>query len=292
MTDSRKISILDYDLSCSELHKLIYSDFKSLRQISREIGVSRSVINRWLKECSIQKKSFRSNIKINYKFFDKIDTEKKAYWLGYLWCDGYNNLKGRNGKRKNSLYLVSIDKDVVQKFKSDLNSDHLIKNYNSNSYSGYNEGKFREMYSINICNKYLSERLAINYGLIPHRTTAIFLKDLVPKNLMRHFIRGIIEADGSISICKPQGRNTKNTYLISFSTYKELIEIALDYFIEFDLIDKRKKVVHRKGDCYGCKIQGALQPIKILDHIYNDCHVYMNRKYNKYKNIMDSYSKR
>lgn len=27
--------------------------------------------------------------KANFNFFDKIDNPQKAYWLGFIWSDGY-----------------------------------------------------------------------------------------------------------------------------------------------------------------------------------------------------------
>lgn len=30
--------------------------------------------------------------------FDKIDTKEKAYWMGFIWCDGYNLKRIRSKK--------------------------------------------------------------------------------------------------------------------------------------------------------------------------------------------------
>ena len=29
------------------------------------------------------------NYKANFNYFDKIDSPDKAYWLGFIWADGY-----------------------------------------------------------------------------------------------------------------------------------------------------------------------------------------------------------
>ena len=55
-------------------------------------------------------------------FFDQIDTEKKAYWLGFLTADGSVNLK--NGSI--TLALKASDQAHIYKFAADLGSQHPV----------------------------------------------------------------------------------------------------------------------------------------------------------------------
>ena len=53
--------------------------------------------------------------KLNEQYFNIIDTNKKAYWLGYLWTDGFV------GKGKyNNIVLSSIDENVIDEFNKDI----------------------------------------------------------------------------------------------------------------------------------------------------------------------------
>src|SRR5690606_14362207 len=54
--------------------------------------------------------------KINQNFFDNIDTEEKAYFLGLLCADGCNHINNT----KVSLFLKESDKEILEKFKNML----------------------------------------------------------------------------------------------------------------------------------------------------------------------------
>lgn len=46
--------------------------------------------------------------KANFNFFDEIDNPKKAYWLGFIWSDGYVAKRKRlssSGKTRYEKYL-------------------------------------------------------------------------------------------------------------------------------------------------------------------------------------------
>ena len=66
---------------------------------------------------------------INYNYFDEIDTENKAYWLGFLFADGSITTPFRvnkDGSIKNGIYRIEIslkedDKDHLDKFRKELN---------------------------------------------------------------------------------------------------------------------------------------------------------------------------
>lgn len=75
-------------------------------------GVTKNV-SQWAKEYRLSEKTLGSRLQsgwseehlfdppglwkpapcFNEHFFDVINNEKKAYWLGFIWCDGYINRK-------------------------------------------------------------------------------------------------------------------------------------------------------------------------------------------------------
>lgn len=79
----------------------------SIREIARKYHISRINFSKYLKENNYeiwkQDKTSRKYY-CNFDFFECIDTEEKAYWLGFLYADGYiikhnyNNIVGLNLK--------------------------------------------------------------------------------------------------------------------------------------------------------------------------------------------------
>ena len=58
-------------------------------------------------------------------YFDKIDTEEKAYILGFLATDGCIAVT-KNGNKRIKITLKSSDKDILEKIKNQLKSDSPI----------------------------------------------------------------------------------------------------------------------------------------------------------------------
>lgn len=89
-----------------------------------------------------------------------------------------------------------MDYNHLEKLKSFLKSDHDIKTY-KNSFSP-------EESSISvrlpIANTYFGKVLAEKYGLISHRSDCSKLIKAIPIEFYKDFIRGIVDADGSL-IC-------------------------------------------------------------------------------------------
>ena len=59
-----------------------------------------------------------------------IDTEEKAYWLGFIYADGYiiNSIKGKTSDAF-GITLQEKDKGHLEKFKKSINSNHPILTY-------------------------------------------------------------------------------------------------------------------------------------------------------------------
>ena len=61
-----------------------------------------------------------SKYNVNDCFFETIDTEQKAYILGFIYADGYNS-----GYRLQITQLVQ-DADILYQIKESMESDHPI----------------------------------------------------------------------------------------------------------------------------------------------------------------------
>lgn len=127
-------------------------------------------------------------------FFEVIDTEEKAYILGLLMADGCV-MVGKGNKLNLSLEL--IDLDVIQKVQKALNSDSKVTVSNRNRAYIKNE---RTTYTISIFSDKLCRDLG-KYGIVPNKTVNTdWLTTDIPSHLRRHYLRGLIDGDGHISI--------------------------------------------------------------------------------------------
>lgn len=66
-----------------------------------------------------------NKIKMDETFFSVIETEEKAYWLGFIAADGCIR-KNKSGSYELSIHLAEKDIEHLAAFKSAIQSDHKI----------------------------------------------------------------------------------------------------------------------------------------------------------------------
>ena len=152
---------------------------------------------------SIQQRAFRLGIKYleyNEHYFDVIDSPTKAYWLGFLYADGYVTSDDRWG-----LELCYDDLTHMQNFASCFDYNGQIKERTRN---GNKSCLFQ------IKNKHMSKML-IDKGVIRNKTEILLFptKEQLDEKYYSHFIRGFFDGDGCVYInhnIKPRkDRNNK-----------------------------------------------------------------------------------
>ena len=76
----------------------LFNERINLRKIGDVFGVTTPTIKRILAKYNIKPKQRRHDV--NEEYFDVIDTEEKAYWLGFLGADGCirRRVNDKNGK--------------------------------------------------------------------------------------------------------------------------------------------------------------------------------------------------
>lgn len=223
-------------------------------------------------------------------YFDKINSKDKAYWIGFIWCDGYLSYRNRNGCESYDLKLSLSSEDInhLYLFKSYLKSNHIVKEYEiKNGFDTKNKES-----RLLICNKYFGKNLYEKYGLIPNRYITNKLINSIPYEFRYHFIRGIFDAEGTITRKFIEyKKTTAYEYSISFSTYEELLKYINDVFLQDQLTETHYKLSkrHSDGDCY-CRclrITGNNIVTKILNKIYEDSeNLNLERKYSRYIDLI------
>ena len=255
----------------------IISDYKngySLSKLAKIENVSRWEITKIIKSAKIKIINRWNISKFNENIFDSIDTEEKAYWLGFIYADGY--IANIENKKAHYTFEISLcEKDT----------EHL---YKFNKFVGYNgenikisKSKIKDKVFGRcrwcVTNKHLWTILN-NYGCTPNKSLTLnFPKESIfkSKNLIRHFIRGYFDGDGCFSqhICK----TIVSPNISIIGTKQFLIKIGeySGFNINF-LHDKR----HSNETWI---IYFSLKDtFKFLDYIYNNSTVYLKRKYLKY----------
>lgn len=248
--------------------KELFLKGNSICQISDILGVSRSRFSQYLRKEGIEIKALPHKIKFDNTVFKKIDTEEKAYWLGFLYADG---CVGEN-RNQVELGLSEKDKTHVYKFRDFIKSTHKISLRNN---------KLGNSYRIIVEDVNMHKDL-INLGCTPRKSLTLKFptEDQVPKYLLSHFIRGYFDGDGGFT-------NTDKTLCINILGTKEFLEgLKNEVFIL-----NNKKIYPMSYKCNNkntYRIQfGSRKDIKIfLDYIYKNSNINLDRKYEKYKNFV------
>ena len=97
-----------------------YNNGKSLRKLEKELHVSRRILSTMLQKEKVTIRNNTINSRKyfhNENYFEKIDTEEKAYWLGFIYADGYIESKRKNSSQKFGITLNAKDINHLEKFK-------------------------------------------------------------------------------------------------------------------------------------------------------------------------------
>jgi hypothetical protein len=171
--------------TCNEIGASFGVSHKTVARALERHGIARNVSTRsWTEE---RRQAYRRH-DCDHSFFDSIDTEAKAYWLGFLAADGCNT----NGFM--SVSLSSRDRDHLYRFRQDLGSTHPISERTDNRSNSFGSAG-RKTSTLAIRSPKLTEGLAA-HGIIPRKTFVLRWPDFLSPDLLRHYLRGYTDGDG------------------------------------------------------------------------------------------------
>lgn len=261
--------------------KKLYESGMTCGQIAEKFNCSVSCIEQKVKMVTtIRKRSDYGRKKFNENFFEVIDSEIKAYWLGFIYADGCVYTHG------NTKYIsIKVqDKEICDNFIRDIEGDFTTKTYMMKKTT--NSEERREVYFAECSsNKMFSDLNKL--GVVERKSLILTFptEQQVPKHLIPHFIRGYFDGDGTVITGARFGHTyskVKTPYIkIGFNGTKEMLEGINKYIPETMSIHKEKR--RPDTNTYFCYKSGTKTIKKIFDYLYKDATVYLSRKYQKFK---------
>jgi len=217
---------------------------------------------------------------LNENFFSDL-TSTSVYWLGFIMADG--NVMDNKHIHSLKVQLAEKDIDHLEKLKKDLiysgpitRRDPHVMTAKGRSYQA------TASHTLKITSKKLTGDL-ITLDCVPNKTQfGTQISDKIPKELVRHFIRGYFDGDGSIVLDKTRGKRKESLPQISIFILgsEKILNQIVDY-VHSQLGVTRPSLSKRQG-VFCIKWAGNLQCLKIFEWLYEDADRFLDRKYEKY----------
>lgn len=274
-------SLIDL-LSQEEIDEIVslYQNNISLREIEKRTGHGRPQITRMLENLGVKttKGNHYRKYFFDFDFFEKIDCDKKAYWLGFMYADGSIEKKSKYGEQSFKLSLQKSDEEILKNFNEDLKSTYPIY-YDD---SKHNKNPNHQIQAILNPRKQKTVDDLKKLGCVENKSLILTFptEDQVPREYVYAFIRGYFDGDGSIT-------QYKNNFTVSIVGTEEFITKLSTYFKGGSILkDKRKK------NSWYFNLNGNLQILDFYHKLYDGADRYLLRKYNKFQTLREKYPER
>lgn len=230
---------------------------KTRKEIAEELEVTPRSVSNYLKSTGIVPKSDKRKAKLNENYFSVINTEEKAYILGFIYADGYIE----TNERTLTFNISEVDLDIIYKIKKELKCENEI----------------RKSSTKNCVRLYLSSIKLVadlkQVGVTRCKSLTIGFPKL-RDDLIRHFIRGFFDGDGHIG-------NRQCALVIGSAKF-------LDGFDSI-IFDKFGKKLYRNDMNNYCRVQFNRRDSDIIKWMYENSNIYLDRKYKKYIDCWENY---
>ena len=244
--------------------------FATCMSLSKKYGINDRTISNWLKGHNVSIKHTGGYIsKANQEYFKIIDTPHKAYLLGFITADGAVIGQKDCPPSSCAIEVEESDKDVILFAKTEINPEATI----TSCHYGKKHNVRISFSGVMLC-KYLQP-----YGIVKNKskTIACVPKDLIPKELLRFYFRGLIDGDGCIG---------KAGQISIYSGSEKFIQSVQDILCN-ELGVSKLKIYH--GTSYFVSWSRKEDRQKFYDYLYGDVldsTFYYKRKYDRLHNSL------
>jgi len=246
--------------------KALYEKHGSAVRVAEEIGANHKTISIWMKKLGIEGKGSQGARKVsfNHEYFNSIDTEEKAYWLGFIMADGCVYVGARGNSYRLQINLKSADVAHLEKFQKAIGSSYKIQIKKI----GKAEAALLKVNSTQMCLD------LIKLGVVPRKSLICRFPEL-DKSFQSHFIRGYFDGDGSIDLHKK--RDVRCRIFGGAEMLTDIQGILGQSGIEtsFYIINKSKEYA-------SLETKVGSDSSKFAEWMYGKSTIYLDRKFQRY----------
>lgn len=250
-----------------------YVDGESVTKLSKELGIQNQRIYGFLKRRGIKSRPIRKyNLQEN--LFEKIDSEDKAYWLGFLFAECTLDEK----RYCLGINLGPDEREHLERFCFALQSSHPIQPIR----------KPRAAWSLKIGSKKLCKTLqAMGLG---HGKTQNLKWPKLRQDMILHFIRGFLDGDGWITCWV--NKKGKRSWSIGFAScsrgFLESLQQEINRFtgVEGGSISSRTYENPNWNDGHQLTYGGNKAVQRVGSVLYGKAHVFLPRKKMKFDEFL------
>ncbi|WP_425203616.1 LAGLIDADG family homing endonuclease [Priestia megaterium] len=227
----------------------------------------------------------------NKNYFEIIDTPDKAYWLGFMYTDGYVTSNNRWG-----IQLSSIDREHLEKFLKCFDCNVKIKTRKTPEPFGYNNGKMYESSGFLINNSKMYNDL-LDKGVVRNKTSLLKFpsEEIIPDELMKDFIRGLFDGDGSYVFKHYERKREDRRNRVQTATMKEINFVCKSSDFINDLCSYLNnklrvdlKVYKNSGNDLNVIRMINKENIRIfIEYVYSNPNMYLERKFKKAHELLN-----
>ena len=248
----------------------LYISGLSANTIADEYQISHATVLNILKRASIDRRSTseKLKLKIDESYFEVIDSEEKAYWLGFIMADGC--------VYKNAFVIRLADKDKkhLYRLKLALKSHHLI---GLGTKDGHKFAQFQ------VKSPKLVSDLS-KWGIVERKSGKEIIPNISPK-LIHHFLRGYFDGDGWITFKKAYRNPDRLDWTFGIVSASLNILLSIKNIINtecsnnYGYIEERNYVnLPHYSLCFG----GNSCALDVLTYLYSDSNIFLERKYKRF----------
>lgn len=219
----------------------------------------------------------------DYHYFDEIDTEEKAYWLGFLTADGWINKNDKNNAGVTGIELQYGDINHLKKFNKSIGGNYQITDrWRPCTLSTKDKNKKNHLCCIRIFSLTMYNSL-VNKGFTKDKSYD-YNVPVLRKDLVRHYIRGYFDGDGCFTF-------TNKSFHINFITVSKVLSDDVSEILKSEMFNFTRSdyVTDFNTVIYKIDIYRQQDKINFLNWIYQDSNIYLDRKYKKYLKVKQHY---